>query len=308
VAGTIAAANDGFGSTGVAFDATIMPVRVLDSGGAGSFIDVAAGIRYAVDNGAHVINLSLGGSYSSAVYSALTYAGEHGVFVAVAAGNDGAATPSYPAAFSAELTNVLSVGAHDANDATAWFSNGVGTSGAVQVAAPGVDIYSTFTGNRYGLLSGTSMATPHVAGLAALALSANPGLDPQTLRSLIVEGADRPITGSDSSGGINAAMAVASAERYTATGESQTATATTSGESFLDTSAQTLQGRRHLRPARPEQQYRACAPVPSGRPNNAAFQPAIDALFADLGDEPGETHELTPLFDRYTPALLAEWA
>ncbi|MFW5693385.1 MAG: S8 family serine peptidase, partial [Thermoguttaceae bacterium] len=215
VAGTIAAANDGFGATGVAFGATIMPVRVLDSNGAGSLSDVAAGIRYAVDNGAQVINLSLGGSYSSVVHSALAYAGQHGVFVVAAAGNEGGATPLYPAAFSAEFTHVLSVGAHDSNNARAYFSNGVGASGAVQVAAPGVGVLSCLPGNRYGRLSGTSMAAPHVAGLAALALSANPTLDTQTLRSLIVEGADRAIAGSDASGGVNGALSVARAERHT---------------------------------------------------------------------------------------------
>jgi hypothetical protein len=231
VAGTIAAANDGFGATGVAFDATIMPVRVLDADGMGSIFDVAAGIRYAVDNGADVINLSLGGGYSSALGSALSYAQQHGVFVVAAAGNGAAAAPAYPAAFSASLTNVLSVGAHDSGDAVASFTNRVGGSGAVQVAAPGVNIYSSLPGNRYGYLSGTSMATPHVAGLAALALSANPSLAPETLRTLVVDGADRPIAGSDSHGGVNSAATVASALGYTATSANQASTAS-SGATF----------------------------------------------------------------------------
>lgn len=225
VAGTIAAANDGFGSTGVAYGATIMPVRVLGPDGSGSVADVAAGIRYAVDNGADVINLSLGGGYTSTLFSALVYAGQNGVFVAAAAGNESAATPSYPAAFSAELTNVISVGAYDSADVRASFSNGVGGSGAVQVAAPGVGIYSSLPGNRYGRYSGTSMATPHVAALAALALAANPDLSPEALRSLIVEGADRSIAGSDSSGGINAAVSVTTAAGYTAAGQTENAAA-----------------------------------------------------------------------------------
>jgi subtilisin family serine protease len=223
VAGTIAAANDGYGSTGVAFDATIMPVRVLDAGGSGSIYDVAAGIRYAVDNGADVINLSLGGGYSSVLYSALAYAAENGVFVVAAAGNESAVAPGYPASFSSRLTNVLSVGAFDSADSRASFSNRVGTSGALQVDAPGVGIYSSLPGNRYALYSGTSMATPHVAGLAALALSANPGLTPEALRTLIVDGADHSVSGSDSIGGINVAQTVARAAGYTAQSQGQAA-------------------------------------------------------------------------------------
>ena len=209
VAGTIAAANDGYGSTGIAYGAAIMAIRVLDGDGSGLISDVAAGIRYAVDNGADIINLSLGGGYSSALRSALAYADQNGVFVVAAAGNESAATPAYPAAFSAELTNVLSVGAHDAYDAIASFSNRVGAGGAVQVDAPGVGIYSTLPGNRYGRYSGTSMAAPHVAGLAALALCANPGLDPAALRSILVEGADRAIANTDSVGGVNGARSTA---------------------------------------------------------------------------------------------------
>ena len=229
VAGIIAAANDGVGSTGVAYGATIMPVRVLDADGTGSLYDVALGIRYAVDNGADVINLSLGGSYSSSLNSALAYAEQQGVFVVAAAGNDAGATPVYPAAFSADLVNVLSVGAHNGAGALASFSNDVGGSGAVQVDAPGVSIYSTLPGNLYGYLSGTSMATPHVAGVAALALSANPGLTPESLRSLIVEGADRAITGSDSAGGVNAAVAVASAGGYGANSSGQVSSLSSAG-------------------------------------------------------------------------------
>lgn len=229
VAGIIAAANDGVGTTGVAYGATIMPVRVLDADGSGSLYDVALGIRYAVDNGADVINLSLGGGYSSSLSSALAYAEQHGVFVVAAAGNDAGATPVYPAAFSGDLVNVLSVGAYNSADALASFSNDVGTSGAVQVDAPGVSIYSTLPGNLYGYLSGTSMATPHVAGVAALALSANSDLTPETLRTLIVEGADRAITGSDSFGGVNAAVTVANAIGYGASSSGQISSLSSAG-------------------------------------------------------------------------------
>jgi hypothetical protein len=216
VAGTIAAANNGVGATGVAFGAMIMPVQVLDSDGYGSWDAVASGIRYAVDNGADIINLSLGGGYSSAIASALSYANDMGVFVAAAAGNDGESTPGYPAYHSGDFDNVLSVGAHDSDDSLAWFSNRVGDSGAVQIDAPGVDVYSTLPGNSYDSWSGTSMATPHVAGVAALVLGANPNLTPGQLRGLLVHGASRSIDGSDSVGGLNAAMSVAMALDTTA--------------------------------------------------------------------------------------------
>lgn len=209
VAGTIAANDDGRGSTGVAPDATIMPVRVLGNDGRGSDAAVAAGIRYAAQNGADIINLSLGGSFSSIIQSAIQYAQQRDVLVVTAAGNESAATPSYPGRFSATMANVISVGAHAATNSLAGFSNRVGGSGAVQVDAPGVGVYSTYPGGQYVSFNGTSMASPHVAGLAALALSANSSLTASQLRQLIVSGANRAISGSDSRGGINAAVTVA---------------------------------------------------------------------------------------------------
>jgi subtilisin family serine protease len=209
VAGTIAAQRNGFGATGVAPDATIMPVRVLGDNGSGTAQAVAAGIRYAAQNGADIINLSLGGALSTVIQSAIQFAQQLNVLVVAAAGNEYASTPGYPARFSATLSNVLSVGAHSSSNQIAAFSNDVGASGAVQVDAPGVGVYSTYAPDRYGTLSGTSMATPHVAGLAALALSANQNLTASALRTLIVNGANRVIGGSDARGGINAALSVA---------------------------------------------------------------------------------------------------
>lgn len=229
VAGTIAAAYNGTGPTGVAWGASIMAVRVLGDNGSGTMSGVAAGIRYAVDNGADIINLSLGGSYSSTILAAMQYAQSRGVLIVAAAGNDYGTVPGYPARFSGSLSNVLSVGAHNSSGGIASFSNDVGTSGAVQVDAPGVSIFSTYVGGRHTLLSGTSMATPHVAALAALALSANPNLTAAQLRDLIVAGANRTIPGSDSLGGINAAMTVAMAAAGMTSASSASSTAVSSG-------------------------------------------------------------------------------
>ena len=209
VAGIVAAAANGFGATGVAPGAKIMPIRVLGSDGSGSTNSVAAGIRYAVDNGADIINLSLGGPLSSVIQTAIQYAQQRNVLVVSAAGNESAPLPTYPARLSASLSNVISVGAYSSAGAIASFSNDVGTSAAVQVDAPGVSIYSTYLNGQYARLSGTSMAAPQVAGLAALALSANSSLTAAQLRTLIVAGTSQAISGSDSNGGVNAAITVA---------------------------------------------------------------------------------------------------
>ncbi len=208
VAGIVGALRNGFGPTGIAYGAKIMPVSVMDSSGYGRTSRVAQGIRYAVDNGADIINLSFLGSYSSDIYSDLNYAYSKNVFVAIAAGNNGASTPSYPARHSTRLPNVVSVGAHDSGNVRSSISNRVGNSRAVQVDAPGQRIHSTLPGNRYGYYTGTSMATPHAAGIAALALSANPRLSAAQLRNYLVQGASRRISGSDSAGGINGARTV----------------------------------------------------------------------------------------------------
>lgn len=235
VAGTIAGEKNSFGVTGVAYNAEIMAVKVLGDDGSGTYTAIADGIRYAVDNGAHIINMSLGGGYSYSIDAAIQYAQQHGVFVAIASGNESAAVPSYPAQHASEYTNVISVGAHDRTNDLADFSNRVGNSQAVQVDAPGVNIYSALPNRSYARFNGTSMATPHVAGLAALALSANPNLSASELRTLIVDGADRQIDGSDSIGGINAANTVAWAVGYqTSAGTSSVSAppATSGSQSF----------------------------------------------------------------------------
>lgn len=183
VAGTIAAENNGFGVTGVAYNAQIMPVRVLNENGSGFWSDVADGIIYAADNGADVINLSLGGGYSSAIEAAVEYATALGSVVVMAAGNSGASQPTYPANFATDWG--IAVGAVNSSNRMAWFSNQAGTTPLDYVVAPGVSVLSTTPGNAYASYSGTSMAAPHVAGVAALLLSANPHLTSAQVESIL---------------------------------------------------------------------------------------------------------------------------
>ena len=174
VSGIIAGMNNGYGVTGVAYDATIMPVKVLSSSGSGTFTGVAQGVMYAVNNGADVINLSLGayGSASTELSSAITYAINHGVIVCMASGNDSQLSPTYPAIL-AKTAGGIAVGAVDSSNVVATFSNDAGTLVPYDfVVAPGVSIYSSYMGGQYVVMSGTSMATPFVAGAAALLLSA----------------------------------------------------------------------------------------------------------------------------------------
>jgi subtilisin family serine protease len=209
VAGTIAAARNDVHTTGVAYGARIMPVQVLDANGIGYDDDsLAAAIRYAVNNGADVINVSVWWNYSPTIASAFDYAGRKGVFVVAAWGQSSASKPAYPAHFSGQMSHVIAVGAHTSSNRRFGVSNRVGSSGAVKIDAPGADVYSTLPGNRYGYRNGTSMAAPHVSGVAALALSTNRNLKPSQLRQLLVAASNRHISGSDSRGGINAALVV----------------------------------------------------------------------------------------------------
>ncbi|GET36118.1 S8 family serine peptidase [Microseira wollei] len=183
VAGIIAAEKNDFGVTGVALNAKIMPVRVLDSFG-GTEADIAAGIRYAVDNGADVINLSWGGPFTSPEEAqAIQYAFNKGVVVVTAAGNDGGLQPVYPGRYATDFG--ITVGSIDRNHAMPYYSNHAGTTPLDYVVAPGVDVRSTFPGNRYESISGTSMAAPYVAGVAALVLSANPNLSPAQVENTL---------------------------------------------------------------------------------------------------------------------------
>ncbi|MBD2449347.1 S8 family serine peptidase [Nostoc sp. FACHB-152] len=189
VSGTIAGQRNDYGVTGIAYDAKIMPVKVLNDSGSGSYSAIANGIYYAVNNGANVINLSLGGSFGNrTLQNALEYASSKGVTVVMAAGNDGSSQPDYPARYAKNTG--IAVGAVDQNNNLANFSNRSGTNQLAYVTAPGVNIYSSVPNNQYATYSGTSMASPHVAGVVALMLSANRNLTPAQVRQIITETAE----------------------------------------------------------------------------------------------------------------------
>jgi thermitase len=159
---TAAITNNGIGVAGLGYSATIMNVKVLGDSGSGAYSGIASGIIWAADNGAKIINMSLGGSSASATLeNAIDYAWSKGVVVVAAAGNNGNSAPFYPAYY----TNCIAVAGTDSLDRLAGWSN---YGDWVDVAAPGVNIVSTLINNGYGYKSGTSMASPHVAGLAAL--------------------------------------------------------------------------------------------------------------------------------------------
>jgi hypothetical protein len=166
-AGIIAAAiNNSIGIAGLA-QVRIMAEKVLDSGGYGYADWVANGIIHAADSGAKIISMSLGGyGYSELLHEAVKYAYDHGVLIIAAAGNDNTNMKLYPAGYD----EVIAVAATDQYDKKAWFSN---WGDWIELAAPGVDIYSTVPWG-YQSWSGTSMATPHVSGVAALVWSLHP--------------------------------------------------------------------------------------------------------------------------------------
>lgn len=171
VAGIAAAgSNNGIGIAGLSWGARIMPVKVLDEYAEGWYADIVAGILYAADNGADIINMSLGGTEDSqALGDAVSYAYDRGAILVAAAGNDGGSL-LYPAVYD----EVLAVGAVDRDDQRASFSN---HGPELDVVAPGVDVLSTWwVSDSYFRRSGTSMAAAHVSGVVALILSADPCL------------------------------------------------------------------------------------------------------------------------------------
>jgi subtilisin family serine protease len=184
VAGVVAAENNGTGAIGVAYDAQIMVVRVLDGYGGGDFYSVLDGIYYAVDNGADVINLSLtfngGHPYLQA---ALKYAQDRGVVVVMASGNDGDSEPAYPAQYATSYG--IAVGAINASGSLTSWTNLAGSATKDYVVVPGVNIYTTGLGGSFASVSATSFATPLVTGIAALLKQANPNLTAKQIEAYI---------------------------------------------------------------------------------------------------------------------------
>jgi serine protease len=185
VAGTIAqTTNNGVGVAGLAHCANLMPVKVLSARGWGTMADVAEGIRWAADHGAQVINLSLGAPVKSKVVeNAVHHAIKKGVVVVAAAGNSGRSV-GWPAAYP----GVIAVSATDKNDAIAWFSS---RGPEVSIGAPGVGVTQQTiceSGKnkceQWGVFNGTSMASPHVAGAAAL-LVGQGVTDPASVKAIL---------------------------------------------------------------------------------------------------------------------------
>lgn len=206
VAGTIAqSTNNGYGVAGIAPDAAIMPLRVLDEQGRGSTGGIADAIRFAADNGAHIINMSLGGPLPSRVLDeAIQYAHRKGVTVIAAAGNSSTSLPSYPAAYR----NVIAVSATQYDRTTTFYSN---YGRYISIAAPGGNTRVDQSGDgrpdgimqetivvgdpnqhEFALYMGTSMASPHVAGVAAL-LHAQGITRPDRIRSILTGTATREV-------------------------------------------------------------------------------------------------------------------
>jgi len=214
VAGTIAqSTHNGLGVSGVAFKASIMPLKVLSARGSGSMASIAQAIRFAADHGAQVINMSLGGPMPvGAIGSAVKYAHDRGVTVIAAAGNDGRGKVSYPARYP----GVVAVAATQFDGSTTFYSN---WGPQIDIAAPGgntrVDqngdgkpdgvlqntiVPGNITQNDYLWFMGTSMAAPHAAGVAALIVGAGV-TKPDAVERMLIETARKPVAKSDGPAG-----------------------------------------------------------------------------------------------------------
>lgn len=191
VSGTIAAKDNGIGVVGVAPGARLWAVRVLDNSGSGLLSGVLKGIDWVAARGdIEVANMSLGAS-GSALNDAVNGAVNRGVVFAVAAGNESADAANYT---PSGAVNALTVSAlRDSDDTFAYFSN---YGSVVDLIAPGVNILSTWKGGGYKTISGTSMATPHVAGAAALYRAVNPGATPAQVGAALLGAGEAPQSGS----------------------------------------------------------------------------------------------------------------
>ena len=209
--------NNTIGGAGLVWNTQLMPVEFLDSSGSGSDSDAAAAIDYAVNHGARVINASWGGDGTdSTIEAAIAYADSAGVIIVAAAGNNGAnddTTFFSPASYSAQYPNVISVAAIGSNGALAGFSDfGVST---VQLAAPGVNVFSMTSTGSYGTDSGTSMAAPLVTGAVALVEAAHPSWTMSQVIDAVLDTVtpDPATTGKTATAGVlNVAAAVANTD------------------------------------------------------------------------------------------------
>ena len=184
VSGIIAAnMENGYSMAGIHPNAKILPVKVLDASGEGETDQIALGIIYAADQGAKVINLSLGGGYSRTIEYALRYAAAKNVTIVAASGNDGGGDVSYPASSK----YAIAVGATNRLDIVADYSS---YGKELALVAPGTDIPSLLPDGNVTYMSGTSMAAPHVAAVAGLLLSQNPKLKPNEIKKILLDTAD----------------------------------------------------------------------------------------------------------------------
>jgi len=183
ISGVIAAVSDnGIGISGILSNVRIMPVKVLNNNGKGTYLNVAKGLIWAADHGAKVINLSLTGSEkSSALKKAVKYTAQKGIIIVSAAGNNGYSLPVYPASYK----EVIAVGAIDESDQKAEFSN---YGDYLDVVAPGVDVISTYLDNQYINVTGTSIAAPHISALAAALLAK--GYTSEQVKQIILKSCD----------------------------------------------------------------------------------------------------------------------
>lgn len=204
VAGTVGAVgNNGIGIAGVCWQVSLLAVKTFDETGNGEISTAIEGIRYAVANGARILNASWGNhERSQALSDAIREAHRQGALFIAAAGNDNSDALFFPGAYE----HVIAVAATDAKDRRSRFSD---FGSYVDVSAPGENIYSTLPNNFYGFYSGTSMSTPHVAGVAALVLSRHPEFTNDQLANILRNAVD-PIAPDKyiGTGRINAASAL----------------------------------------------------------------------------------------------------
>jgi len=178
VAGIVSAENNSIGVVGIAPDSDIYALKALDSEGVGYNSDIIKAIDWSIENHMDIINMSLGGSDESyAFQQAIDKAYNSGILVVAAAGNESA-----PVDYPAKYNNVIAVSATDSSNQLAYFSN---RGPEIEVSAPGVNVISTYLGNSYASMDGTSMASPYVAGVLALYKQEYPNLTPTEIRNLL---------------------------------------------------------------------------------------------------------------------------